>query len=87
MANTTVLSELRQLLRPFVREHSEKKNSVYEEDVESLIGFAVDFQVEEEMLAEVKANPDGAFWDFFRVIPEGVPPGQEDLLEDDSRTK
>ena len=33
MANTTVLSELRQLLRPFVREHSEKKNSVYEEDV------------------------------------------------------
>lgn len=83
MSDTTVVSELRQLLRPFIREHPEKKDSVYEEDVESLIGFAVDFQVEKEMLEEVKAHPDGAFWDFFKLIPEGVPPGQEDILEDD----
>ena len=70
-------------MRPFIQEHPQKKDTVFEEDVESLIGFAEAFHVEKELLEEVKANPDGNFWDFGKCIPEGVPPGQEDILEDD----
>lgn len=77
-----VTDELRKLLQPFIKEHPMKKDTVYEEDVEDLIDFAQAFQVEKELLETVKANPDGVFWDFFRVIPKGVPPGQEDILDD-----
>ncbi len=80
---TSIVDELRKCLRPFVKEHPQKKDSVYEEDVESLIGFAVAFCVEDKLLAEVKANPGGVFWDFLKTIPEGVPPGQEDIFNDD----
>ena len=48
-----------------------------------LLGFAQAFHVEERLLETVKSNPDGVFWDFLKVIPQGVPPGQEELLEDD----
>ena len=74
---TPIVQELKKLLQPFIKEHPLKKDSVYEEDVESLIGFATAFHVEEELLEKVKANPNGVFWDFLRVIPEG------DLSEDD----
>ena len=60
-----------------------KKDTVLEEDVEMLIGSAVAFHVEDRLLDEVRAHPDSVFWDFLRTIPEGVPPGQEDILEDD----
>lgn len=82
MSKTTV-DELRKRLHPFVKEHPQKKDTVYEEDVESLIGFAVAFHVEDKLLDEVKTHPDSVFWDFLRIIPNGVPPGQEDILEDD----
>ncbi len=77
------VEELRDLLKPFIKEHPLKKDTVLEEDVEMLISGAVAFHVEEKLLLEVKANSDGVFWDFLRVIPEGVPPGQEDILEDE----
>ena len=82
MKEQTIIDELREALRPFIREHPLKKDTVLEEDMEDLIDFAQAFHVENELLREVKANPDGVFWDFFRVIPEGVPPGQEDILND-----
>ena len=78
----SVVEDLKELLRPFIKEHPLKKDTVYEEDVDDLIDFAVAFHVEEELLEKVKSNPDGEFWEFFRVIPEGVPPGQEYILED-----
>lgn len=81
---TPVIQELRTLLQPFIKEHPLKKDTVYPEDVDSLIDFAEVFHVEEELLEMVKANPDGEFWKFLDVIPEGVPPGMEHLLEDDS---
>ena len=83
MENQTTMDELNKLLKPFIKEHAQKKDTVYEEDVESLIGFAKAFHVEDKLLEEVKANPDSEFWDFLKVIPEGVPPGQEDILEED----
>ena len=83
MGNRSVTDELKELLRPFVREHPLKKDTVLEEDVESLLGFAQAFHVEERLLETVKSNPDGVFWDFLKVIPQGVPPGQEELLLDD----
>ena len=79
----SISDELRLLLKPFIKEHPQKKDTVLEEDVESLIGFAEAFHVEENLLQEVKAHPNGVFWDFLRCIPKGVPPGQEDILEDD----
>ena len=59
------------------------RDTVLEEDVEMLIGSAVAFCVEDKLLDEAKAHPDGVFWEFLNVIPDGVPPGQEDILEDD----
>lgn len=79
----SVIQELRTLLQPFIKEHPLKKDTVYQEDVDDLIDFAEAFHVEEKLLETVKANPDGVFWDFLRVIPEGVPPGQEYLLGDE----
>ena len=81
--DSSIVQELHTLLQPFIKEHPLKKDSVDEENGEDLIDFAVAFHVEEELLEKVKNNPDGVFWDFLRVIPEGVPSGQEYLLEDD----
>ena len=74
---------LRALLQRYIGQGVLKKDRVREEDVESLIGFAKAFHVEDRLLEAVKSNPDGVFWDFLKVIPQGVPPGQEELLEDD----
>lgn len=82
MANEETVRELKRLLQPFVKEHPLKKDTVYQEDAEDLIGFAIAFKVEEKLLKEVKANPNGKFRDFLYVIPEGVPKGQEDILYD-----
>lgn len=79
----SIVDELWDVLRPFIKEHPQKKDTVLEEDVEMLISGAVAFHVEDRLLDEVKAHPDGVFWDFGRCIPNGVPPGQEDILEDD----
>ena len=78
----SVVDELREVLRPFIKEHPLKKDTVLEEDVEMLISGAVAFHMEDELLAEVKANKSGSFWDFGGVFPEGVPLGQEDILDD-----
>lgn len=78
-----VVDELWEALRPFIKEYPLKKDTVLEEDVEMLISEAVAFHVEEKLLKEVKANPNGVFWDFLSDMPGGVPPGQEDILEDD----
>ena len=79
----SIVDELWEALRPFIKEHSLKKDTVLEEDVEMLIGSAVAFHVEDRLLDEVRAHPDSVFWDFLSTSPEGVPPGQEDILEDD----
>lgn len=76
------MEQLRKLLVPFIKEHELKKDTVTEENVEDLLGFTKAFQVEKEMLDYVKAHPDGPFWKFLDVIPDGVPPGQEDILDD-----
>ncbi len=85
MEKKSTIDELKKLLNPFIKEHPMKKDSVYAEDVESLIRFAEAFHVEEELLTTVKANPNGVFWDFLKVIPEGLLPEDdgEDLLDDD----
>ena len=79
----SVVDELREGLRPFIKEQPLKKDSVYEDDVEMLISEARAFQVEEKLLEEIKAHPDWDFWSFGAWFPQGVPPGQEELLEDD----
>lgn len=79
----SVVQELWELLTPFIKEHPLKKDTVDSENVEDLIDFAVAFHVEKKLLEEIKKHPYGVFWDFLRVIPEGVPPGKECLLEDD----
>ena len=79
----SIVDELWDALRPFIKEHPQKKDTVLEEDVKLLISQAVAFHVEEKLLEEVKANPEGVFWDFLNDMPVGVPPGQEYILEDD----
>lgn len=82
MDKQTTIDALRSLLRPFIREHPLKKDTVLAEDVEALIQSAAAFHVEEELLAQVKNHPDGVFWDFLDVLPAGVPPGQEYILDE-----
>lgn len=74
MDKKSISDELRILLRPFIKEHPLKKDTVLDEDVENLIDFAQAFGVENELLETVKANPNGVFWDFLNVIPEGLAP-------------
>lgn len=81
--------ELRELLLPYVRTFADRKYDVEREDVESLIRFASSFGVFDTVIEEVKRhsgkgeeNHPNAFWDFLRLIPDGVPPGQEELLAD-----
>lgn len=81
--NQSTLDQLHDLLTPFVKEHELLRDSVRPEDVETLLSGAKAFQVEKKLLDYVKAHPDGPFWDFLDVLPEGVPPGQEDILDDD----
>ena len=58
----SIVDELWEALRPFIKEHSLKKDTVLEEDVEMLIGSAVAFHVEDRLLDEVRAHPDSVFW-------------------------
>lgn len=93
MPDNSVVDELRVLLRPFVKEHPLKKDTVLQEDVEALIHGAVAFEVADKLLVHVKENPNAVFWDFLKMmdddIPEDqlVPHGQEDILDDDDISK
>lgn len=78
----TVVDELWDALRPFIKEHPMKKDTVQKKDVKLLISEAVAFHCEDELLAQVRGNPDGVFWDF-RMTHGAVPPGQEDILDDE----
>ena len=46
----------------------------------NLIAFAFSSGIEEKMIAEVKAHPDGVFWDFLRLIPVKT---DDDFSDDD----
>lgn len=46
----SVVDELWEVLRPFIKEHPLKKDTVLEEDVEMLIGEAIAFHMEKELL-------------------------------------
>lgn len=83
MDNHAVVDELWTLLRPFIKEHPMKKDTVLEEDVEALIGFATAFHIEKALLDHVRSHPNAVFWESLKLIPEGVPPGQEDILDDE----
>lgn len=83
-------NELRELLLPYVHTFVERKYDVEREDVESLIRFASSFGVLDTVIEEVKHHAGkgnetrpNAFWEFLKLIPDGVPPGQEELLTDD----
>lgn len=83
-------TELRNLLQPYVRTFSERKYDVEDEDVESLISFASAFGVLDNVLREVNRHSGkgdeerpNAFWEFLKLIPNGAPPGQEEILTDE----
>ena len=82
-------NELRELLLPYVHTFTERKYDVERDDIESLIRFAsssgvLDIDIEEAKHHAGKGyeNRPNAFWEFLKLIPDGVPPGQEDILED-----
>jgi hypothetical protein len=90
MESEDTVQELYRLLRPYIKEHPQKKDSVYEEDVDGVIKDAVDFLVADKFLARIKAHPELPFWKLYgqmvtEDIPEGMltPPGQEYILDDD----
>lgn len=83
-------NELRELLLPYIHTFPERKYDVEKEDVEGLIRFASRFKVLDMVLEEAKRhsgngeeNQPNAFWNFLKLIPDGVPPGEELSADDE----
>lgn len=53
--------------------------------VEGLIAFAEAFGVEDKLIAFIQDNPNGPFWKYLDVFPDGLAPGDdgEGILADD----
>lgn len=84
MGNRSVIDELREFLRPFVREHPLKKDSVYEEDVEMLIHSACIQGIGQDIIDYGTAHPEAPFWDFLKLEKPGLyGVTQEELLLED----
>ncbi len=81
----TKSEQLWELLRPYIKEHPLKKDTVLEEDVEGLIDFAEGFGVEDELIRYVQDHPNDDFWSFLTVIPRGLAPNDdgEGIIFDD----
>ncbi len=80
----SVSEKLKELLMPYLNENPPlKKDTVLKEDVDGIIEDAFDFQVENELLKALQEKRYNTFWEYGALIPKGVPPGQEDILEDD----
>ena len=53
--------------------------------MEGLIAFAEAFGVEDKLIEFIQDNPNGPFWKYLDVIPDGLAPGDdgEGILADD----
>ena len=62
--------KLRRFLLRYVGQRELKKDKVLEEDVDMLISFAIQRNIEQEIIDYGTAHPEAPFWDFLRLIPE-----------------
>lgn len=74
---------LRELLKPLVHEEASRIHSFLEDDMEGFISGVKAFQIEDKVIAYVRAHPNATAQELYHLIPEGVPPGQEDIMEDE----
>ena len=86
-----VETELRDFLaRYFGRVYSYGREGKYEhridqEDIDELVGFAVDDEIEQDIIDYGTEHPEAPFWDFLNFIKPGIKGDltEEELLEDD----
>ncbi len=62
--------KLRDFLERYIGQGEQKKDLVQEDDVEMLISFAVQRNIEQDIIDYGTAHPDAPFWDFLQLIPE-----------------
>lgn len=65
--------KLRAFLMPYIGQGVLKKDKVLEEDVDSLVRFAGNDHVEQEIIDYGTAHPEVPFWDLFKLIPLPTP--------------
>lgn len=65
----TKTEQLREALRPYIKENENPQYTVIEGDVESLIELTEYFGYEDIMLQHIKDHPEERFWEFFHVLP------------------
>lgn len=76
-------TQLRKLLLPLVHEEESRIDSFLADDMEGFIGGVIAFQIEDQVINYLKAHPKATAQELWHLIPESVPAGQEDILEDD----
>ena len=76
-------NRLRKALTPLIRSESTRIDSFLEDDMEGYIKAVIAFQIEERVIEYVRDHPNASAQELYHLIPEGVPAGQEDILEDD----
>ena len=69
--------KLRAFLMPYIGQGVLKKDKVLEEDVDSLVRFAVNDHVEQEIIDYGTAHPEVPFWDLF--TPEELETMQREI--------
>ena len=74
---------LRELLTPLVRSGSTSIDSFSEDDMEGYIKGVLAFQVEKQVIEYVKIHPNASVQELYRLIPNGVPSGEEYVPDDD----
>lgn len=74
---------LRKVLTPLIHSESTRIDSFLEDDMEGYIKAVIAFQIEAQVIEYVKAHPNASAQELYHLIPEGVPAGQEDILENE----
>ena len=78
-------SQLRELLLPLIHDEESRAYSFREDDMLGFISGVRAFQIEDQVIKYLRADPNATTQELYSLIPEGLPPGDDgaDLLEDD----
>ena len=82
------VEELRSFLEQYIGQGEEKKDIVTQEDVDTILVFLVDSELQKGVAEEImdygKNHPEAPFWDLLKFIRPGLEGiTQEELMEDD----
>lgn len=82
------VEELRSFFEQYIGQGEEKKDIVTQEDVDNILVFLVDSELQKGVAEDIKnygkSHPEAPFWDFLKFLRPGLEGiTQEELMEDD----